>query len=77
MVFAEDEEGVELEKPLEIHVQVDDVNDNPPVCNEAVFEVQENEPIGNNVRPFINTHTHIWVFFFLGTLHRQNYFYTV
>ncbi len=59
MVFAEDEQGVELEKPMEIHVQVEDVNDNPPVCGEAVFEVQENEPIGNNV-----THIHSWVFFF-------------
>ncbi len=60
MVFAEDEEGVELEKPLEIHVQVDDVNDNPPVCNEAVFEVQENEPIGNNVRSlYKHSYTHL------------------
>lgn len=49
VVFAEDEQGVELEKPMEIHVQVEDVNDNPPVCDEAVFEVQENEPIGNQI----------------------------
>jgi len=54
--MAEDEHGVELEKPLEIVVRVEDVNDNPPVCNEgAVFEVQENEPIGNTVRVFIHT----------------------
>uniref|UniRef100_A0A8C1NJ26 Cadherin 17, LI cadherin (liver-intestine) n=1 Tax=Cyprinus carpio TaxID=7962 RepID=A0A8C1NJ26_CYPCA len=49
VVLAEDEQGVELEKPMEIHVQVDDVNDNHPVCDEAVFEVQENEPIGNQI----------------------------
>uniref|UniRef100_A0A671MUT1 Cadherin-17-like n=1 Tax=Sinocyclocheilus anshuiensis TaxID=1608454 RepID=A0A671MUT1_9TELE len=49
VVLAEDEQGVELEKPMEIHVQVQDVNDNPPVCDEAVFEVQENEPIGNQI----------------------------
>lgn len=44
--MAEDEQGIELEKPLEIFIRVEDVNDNPPVCDEAVFEVQENEPIG-------------------------------
>ncbi|RXN30406.1 cadherin-17-like protein [Labeo rohita] len=49
VVLAEDEQGVELEKPMEIHVEVEDVNDNPPVCDEAVFEVQENEPIGNQI----------------------------
>ncbi|XP_048009767.1 cadherin-17 [Megalobrama amblycephala] len=47
VAMAEDEQGIELEKPLEIFVRVEDVNDNPPVCDEAVFEVQENEPIGN------------------------------
>ncbi|KAK7147325.1 hypothetical protein R3I94_009993 [Phoxinus phoxinus] len=50
VAIAEDEHGVELEKPLEIVVQVEDVNDNPPVCHEgAVFEVQENEPLGNTI----------------------------
>ncbi|XP_073703597.1 cadherin-17 [Garra rufa] len=49
VVLAEDEQGVELEKPMEIPVRVEDANDNPPLCNEAVFEVQENEPIGNSV----------------------------
>ncbi|KAI2655212.1 Cadherin-17 [Labeo rohita] len=34
VVLAEDEQGVELEKPMEIHVEVEDVNDNPPVCNQ-------------------------------------------
>ncbi|TRY84561.1 hypothetical protein DNTS_001309 [Danionella cerebrum] len=47
VVIAEDEQGVELETPMEIPVEVQDENDNPPVCGEAVFEVQENEPIGN------------------------------
>ncbi|XP_052434169.1 cadherin-17 [Carassius gibelio] len=49
VVLAEDGQGVELEKPMEIHVEVEDVNDNRPVCDEAVFEVQENEPIGNQI----------------------------
>uniref|UniRef100_A0A8C1YI84 Cadherin 17, LI cadherin (liver-intestine) n=1 Tax=Cyprinus carpio TaxID=7962 RepID=A0A8C1YI84_CYPCA len=49
VVIAEDAQGVELEKPMEIHVRVEDENDNPPVCDKAVFEVQENEPIGNPV----------------------------
>ncbi|XP_051577863.1 cadherin-17-like [Myxocyprinus asiaticus] len=46
VVMAEDEQGVELENPMEIHVRVEDENDNLPVCGEAVFEVQENEPMG-------------------------------
>ncbi|XP_026084247.1 cadherin-17-like [Carassius auratus] len=49
VVIAEDAQGVELEKPMQIHVQVEDENDNPPVCEKAVFEVQENEPIGNPI----------------------------
>ncbi|XP_067304705.1 cadherin-17 [Pseudorasbora parva] len=47
VAMAEDEQGVALENPLEIIVQVEDVNDNPPMCDEALFEVQEKEPIGN------------------------------
>ncbi|XP_029101859.1 cadherin-17 [Scleropages formosus] len=49
VVFAKDEQDVELEKPLEIQVLVVDVNDNPPVCEEleSKFEVQENEEIGS------------------------------
>lgn len=46
--MAEDEQGVELEKPMEISVRVEDENDNAPLCDEAVFEVQENEPSGKN-----------------------------
>lgn len=45
--MAEDEQGVQLEKPMEISVRVEDENDNAPVCDESVFEVQENEPSGN------------------------------
>lgn len=48
MVIAEDEQGVQLEKPMEISVRVQDENDNGPLCDEAVFEVQENEPSGKN-----------------------------
>ncbi|XP_073728244.1 cadherin-17 [Misgurnus anguillicaudatus] len=49
VVMAEDEQGVQLEEPMEIPVQVEDENDNAPVCAEAVFEVQENEPVGSVV----------------------------
>ncbi|XP_060756900.1 cadherin-17 [Neoarius graeffei] len=51
VVLAVDEQGVELESPMEIHVEVGDVNDNPPECTEAemVLEVQENEKIGSRV----------------------------
>ncbi|XP_057196570.1 cadherin-17 [Triplophysa rosa] len=47
VVMAEDEQGVQLEKPMEISVRVEDENDNAPLCDEAVFEVQENEPSGS------------------------------
>lgn len=37
--------GELVDKPLQIKVIVKDINDNPPVCENAltVFEVQENE----------------------------------
>ncbi len=43
-----DGKGNDLDSPMEIHVFVEDVNDNPPMCesDESVFEVQENEPVG-------------------------------
>lgn len=49
MVFAKDINNKEVDPPMEIHVSVEDVNDNAPVCaeEETVFEVQENEPAGN------------------------------
>uniref|UniRef100_A0A8C3RYZ8 Cadherin 17 n=1 Tax=Chelydra serpentina TaxID=8475 RepID=A0A8C3RYZ8_CHESE len=43
--------GEELGRPLPIYVQVEDINDNPPVCQNAltIFEVQENEGLGSNI----------------------------
>lgn len=37
-----------MDKPLQIHVIVEDINDNPPVCQQdlTVIEVQENEKGG-------------------------------
>uniref|UniRef100_A0A3B1KKG3 Cadherin 17, LI cadherin (liver-intestine) n=1 Tax=Astyanax mexicanus TaxID=7994 RepID=A0A3B1KKG3_ASTMX len=51
VVLAEDKDGVELESPMEIQVKVEDENDNAPVCvhAESVFEVQENEKVGNQI----------------------------
>ncbi|XP_066532287.1 cadherin-17 [Hoplias malabaricus] len=51
VVSALDEQGVELESPMEIQVKVEDENDNAPVCvqAESVFEVQENEKVGSHV----------------------------
>ncbi|KAG9339392.1 hypothetical protein JZ751_023785, partial [Albula glossodonta] len=51
VVFAQNGDGVDLDKPMEIPVIVEDVNDNPPVCveSESVFEVQENEQMGSQV----------------------------
>ncbi|XP_013921052.1 PREDICTED: cadherin-17-like [Thamnophis sirtalis] len=48
-IFANDEEGNMLAKPVNVSVRVVDINDNPPVCNEILtkFEVQENEDVGN------------------------------
>uniref|UniRef100_A0A8C0FZE1 Cadherin-17 n=1 Tax=Chelonoidis abingdonii TaxID=106734 RepID=A0A8C0FZE1_CHEAB len=48
---AKDNEGEELGRPLLILVQVEDINDNPPVCQNAltIFEVQENEGLGSNI----------------------------
>ncbi|XP_067391886.1 cadherin-17 [Emydura macquarii macquarii] len=48
---AKDEGGEELDKPLPIYVLVEDINDNPPVCQNVltIFEVQENEGLGSNI----------------------------
>ncbi|XP_062987011.1 cadherin-17 [Elgaria multicarinata webbii] len=48
-VFAKDEEGFPLAVPVTVNVSVQDINDNPPVCDNALtkFEVQENEAAGN------------------------------
>lgn len=46
-----DNAGELVDKPLQIHVIVEDINDNPPVCQQAltVIEVQENEGGGSNI----------------------------
>uniref|UniRef100_A0AAY4DMY1 Cadherin domain-containing protein n=1 Tax=Denticeps clupeoides TaxID=299321 RepID=A0AAY4DMY1_9TELE len=49
VVFAEDEQGVLLESPMEILITVQDENDNAPKCGINVFEVQENELVGSAV----------------------------
>ncbi|KAM4601495.1 cadherin-17 [Polymixia lowei] len=51
VVLAEDDHGEEVDPPMEIQVVVEDVNDNPPMCEteETVFEVQEDEPVGSPV----------------------------
>ncbi|KAG5271851.1 hypothetical protein AALO_G00184830 [Alosa alosa] len=50
VVFAKDDQGVDLERPMEIHVTVKDENDNAPECGDIKeFEVQENELVGSVV----------------------------
>ncbi|XP_071326262.1 cadherin-17 [Trachinotus anak] len=51
VVFARDNNGKEVDPPMEIQVLVDDVNDNSPVCEseETILELQENEPEGSLV----------------------------
>ncbi|KAL2083939.1 hypothetical protein ACEWY4_019457 [Coilia grayii] len=49
VVLAQDEQGVELERPMEIHVTVTDENDNAPECGTSELEVQENELMGSVV----------------------------
>ncbi|XP_044213889.1 cadherin-17 [Thunnus albacares] len=53
VVFAEDDNQKELDPPMEIQVIVEDVNDNEPVCEENVFEVQEDEPAGSLVNKLL------------------------
>ncbi|XP_032531600.1 cadherin-17 [Chiroxiphia lanceolata] len=50
-VITKDNQGELVDKPLQIHVIVEDINDNPPVCKQAltVIEVQENEVGGSNI----------------------------
>lgn len=47
-----------MEKPLQIQVIVEDINDNPPVCQQdlTVLEVQENE-LGGKKRVSVNLYT--------------------
>ncbi|KAJ3597254.1 hypothetical protein NHX12_000782 [Muraenolepis orangiensis] len=51
VVMAEDDQGNQMESPMEIQVVVEDINDNMPQCmnQESVFEIQENEPVGSQV----------------------------
>uniref|UniRef100_A0A8C9PDZ0 Cadherin-17 n=1 Tax=Spermophilus dauricus TaxID=99837 RepID=A0A8C9PDZ0_SPEDA len=46
--------GKPLAFPLEIHVKVKDINDNPPTCPfpVTVFEIQENEGLGSSIGTF-------------------------
>ncbi|NXT22594.1 CAD17 protein, partial [Syrrhaptes paradoxus] len=48
---SKDNQGELVDKPLQIHVIVEDINDNPPVCQQAltVIEVQENEGGGSHI----------------------------
>ncbi|NXM71825.1 CAD17 protein, partial [Serilophus lunatus] len=56
-VTTKDNTGELVDKPLKIHVIVEDINDNPPVCQQAltVIEVQENESGGSNIGTLIAT----------------------
>ncbi|KAM7420743.1 hypothetical protein PAMA_015121 [Pampus argenteus] len=47
VVLAEDDYQNQVDPPMEIQVVVEDVNDNKPVCEESVFEVQEDEAVGS------------------------------
>ncbi|NXF19473.1 CAD17 protein, partial [Rhodinocichla rosea] len=50
-VVSKDNTGELVDKPLQIHVIVVDINDNPPVCQQdlTIIEVQENEKGGSNI----------------------------
>ncbi|XP_030799309.1 cadherin-17 [Camarhynchus parvulus] len=50
-VVSKDNTGELVDKPLQIHIIVEDINDNPPVCQQdlTVIEVQENEKGGSNI----------------------------
>ncbi|NWI03365.1 CAD17 protein, partial [Tichodroma muraria] len=50
-VVSKDNKGELVDKPLQVHVIVEDINDNPPVCQQelTIIEVQENEIGGSNI----------------------------
>ncbi|XP_015265309.1 PREDICTED: cadherin-17 [Gekko japonicus] len=50
-VGPKDNDGEWLAYPVAVSVTVQDINDNPPVCDKAlaIFEVQENEGVGNDI----------------------------
>ncbi|NXR30332.1 CAD17 protein, partial [Zosterops hypoxanthus] len=57
-VVTKDSKGELVDKPLQIHIIVEDINDNPPVCqqNPTIIEVQENE-IGGKKTASVNLYT--------------------
>lgn len=57
LVYALDEHREMLDTPLEIVIIVTDINDNHPVCKDAVtlIEVQENESAGSEIGTVIAT----------------------
>ncbi|KAL2308809.1 hypothetical protein Nmel_001878 [Mimus melanotis] len=56
-VVSKDGTGELVDKPLQIQVIVEDINDNPPVCQQdlTVIEVQENEQGGSNIGTVLAT----------------------
>ncbi|NWZ39397.1 CAD17 protein, partial [Brachypodius atriceps] len=56
-VVSKDNTGELVDKPLQIHVIVEDINDNPPVCQQdlTIVEVQENEIGGSNIGTVLAT----------------------
>ncbi|NWS84071.1 CAD17 protein, partial [Toxostoma redivivum] len=56
-VVSKDSTGELVDKPLQIQVIVEDINDNPPVCQQdlTVIEVQENEQGGSNIGTVLAT----------------------
>uniref|UniRef100_A0A8C4V7B7 Cadherin-17 n=1 Tax=Falco tinnunculus TaxID=100819 RepID=A0A8C4V7B7_FALTI len=56
-VVTKDKQGELVDKPLHVSVIVEDINDNPPVCQQplTVIEVQENEGGGSNIGTLLAT----------------------
>ncbi|NXO70440.1 CAD17 protein, partial [Phainopepla nitens] len=56
-VVSKDNTGELVDKPLQIHIVVEDINDNPPVCQKdlTVIEVQENERGGSDIGTVLAT----------------------
>ncbi|XP_062358952.1 cadherin-17 [Cinclus cinclus] len=56
-VVSKDDTGELVDKPLQIHVIVEDINDNPPLCQQdlTIIEVQENEKEGSNIGTVLAT----------------------
>ncbi|NXP33550.1 CAD17 protein, partial [Leiothrix lutea] len=56
-VVSKDDKGELVDKPLQIHIIVEDIDDNPPVCqqNPTIIEVQENEIGGSNIGTVLAT----------------------